>query len=232
MKLKLDNRLLTVASCVEEGAYLADIGTDHAYLPIYLAENGVLSGAVASDIHKGPIESARKNIADAGFSELIHTELTDGLHGIEKYPVTDIAIAGMGGMMIAGILEAAPFIRERKTRLILQPMQHISELRTELAKKGYRIEKEAQTMAEGKFYQIICAVYDGKPRKISDVEAMLGAYNIAHKTENKENFAMLCHRHLDILNERIKGMEKGGHDASTERALAEKIKAELSEIEY
>lgn len=231
MKTKLDNRLLTVASCVKEGAYLADIGTDHAYLPIYLAENGMLSGAVASDIHKGPIESARKNIAEAGLSHLIHTELTDGLRGIEEYPVTDIAIAGMGGMMIAGILDAAPFIRERRTRLILQPMQHIPELRADLAKKGYRIEKEVQTTAEGKFYQIICAVYDGKIKEISDIEAMLGAYNIAHKHDNKENFTALCKRHLDILNERIKGMEKGGHDASAERALAEKITSELSEIE-
>lgn len=231
MKTKLDNRLLTVASCVEKGAYLADVGTDHAYLPIHLAENGMLSGAVASDIHKGPLESARKNIADAGLCDLIHTELCDGLCGIEKYPVTDIAIAGMGGMMIAGILEAAPFIRERKTRLILQPMQHIPELRRELAQKGYRIEKETQTMAEGKFYQIICAVYDGEARTISELEAYLGAYNIAHKAENKENFAMLCSRHLDILSERIKGLEKGGHDASRERALAEKITAELSEIQ-
>ena len=231
MKTKLDNRLLAVASCVEKGAYLADIGTDHAYLPIYLAENGMLSGAVASDIHKGPIESAIKNIADAGLSDLIHTELTDGLHGIEKYPVTDIAIAGMGGMMITGILDAAPFIRERKTHLILQPMQHVPELRRELAEKGYRIEKEMQTMAEGKFYQIICAVYDGETRAISNLEAYLGAYNIAHKTENKENFTLLCKRHLDILNEKIKGMEKGGHDATAERALAEGIAAELREIE-
>jgi tRNA A22 N-methylase len=134
--------------------------------------------------------------------------------------------------MIAGILEAAPFIRERKTRLILQPMQHIPELRRELAEKGYRIEKEVQTMAEGKFYQIICAVYDGETREICELEAYLGAYNIAHKTENKENFTMLCNRHLDILNEKIKGMEKGGHDATAERKLAEAITHELHEIEH
>ncbi len=230
MKFKLDNRLLCVASCVPQDAYLADIGTDHAYLPIYLAEQNRLSGAVASDIHKGPIESARKNIAEAGLTALIHTELTDGLCGIEKYPVTDIAIAGMGGMMIAGILEAAPFIRERKTRLILQPMQHIPELRRELSEKGYRIEKELQTTAEGKFYQIICAVYDGEKREITEPESLLGAYNIAHKKENKENFTLLCRRHLDILGERIRGMEKGGNDASHERALYDAITAELETI--
>ncbi len=230
MKIKLDNRLLCVSSCVPQDSYLADIGTDHAYLPIYLAEQGRLSGAVASDIHKGPIESARKNIAEAGLSALIHTELTDGLHGIETYPVTDIAIAGMGSMMIAGILEAAPFIRERKIRLILQPMQHIPELRRELAEKGYRIEKELQTTAEGKFYQIICAVYDGEKRELTELEAMLGTYNMKHKHENRENFALLCGKHLDILNERIRGMEKGGNDASHERELFDAITAELAEL--
>ena len=104
-KTKIDARLLAVASLVSDGAYLADVGTDHAYLPIYLAEQGKISRAVASDIHKGPLESAEKNIREAGFSDRIHTVLTDGLQGLEPYPVTDIVIAGMGGLMIKGILE-------------------------------------------------------------------------------------------------------------------------------
>ena len=78
-KTKIDARLLAVADLVSDGAYLADVGTDHAYLPLYLAELGKLSGAVASDIHKGPLESAEKNIREAGFSDLICTVLTDGL---------------------------------------------------------------------------------------------------------------------------------------------------------
>ncbi len=231
MKFKLDHRLLSVASCVREGAYLADIGTDHAYLPIYLAEKGMLSGAVASDIHKGPLESAKKNIAEAGFSDFIHTMLTDGLQGLEAYPITEIAIAGMSGMMIAGILEAAPFIRERNIRLILQPMQHIPELRRELAQKGYSIEKELQTMSEGKFYQIICASYDGISRELTETETLLGAYNIKHKQENQENFTLLCKKHLDMLTERITGMKKGGKDTSREEETAAKILAELKAIQ-
>ena len=106
-KTKLDARLLAVASMVRKGAYLADVGTDHAYLPVYLAEENIIAGAVASDIHKGPLESADKNIREAGFSDKIQTLLTDGLQGVEKYPVTDIAIAGMGGLMIRNILEKA-----------------------------------------------------------------------------------------------------------------------------
>ena len=221
--MKLDDRLLAVASCVPEGAYLADVGTDHAYLPVYLAEQGRLSGAVASDIHKAPLESANKNIREAGFSALIHTVLTDGLQGLAPYPITDIAIAGMGGQMIKGILDKADFIKERRARLILQPMQHIPELRKYLYENGFSITKELQATAEGKFYQIICAVYTGIPRNYTEMELLLGHYNIERKDENKENFSLLCNRHTDILREKIKGLEKGGYNTEKERTLYEKL---------
>ncbi len=228
--MKLDDRLLAVAALVPDGAYLADVGTDHAYLPLYLAEKGKLSGAIASDIHKGPLDSADKNIREAGFSSLIQTKLTDGLQGIEAYPVTDIAIAGMGGMMIAGILEKAPFVKECRPRLILQPMQHIPELRKYLGENGFSIEKETQATADGKFYQILLVVYDGICRNFTDVELLVGKYNIDHKRENAENFKRLCTRQLDVLSEKIRGMEKGGHDSSAQKALYDAISEELSTL--
>ena len=221
--MKLDDRLLAVASCVPDGAYLADVGTDHAYLPLYLAEQGKLSGAVASDIHKAPLDSANKNIREAGFSALIHTVLTDGLQGLAAYPITDIAIAGMGGQMIKGILEKANFIRERRINLILQPMQHIPDLRKYLYENGFSITKELQATAEGKFYQIICAVYTGASKDYTEIDLLLGHYNIEHKAENIENFRRLCDRHTDILREKIKGLEKGGYDTEKEKMLYEKI---------
>ena len=223
MTIKLDDRLLAVASCVSGGAYLADIGTDHAYLPLYLAGKGALSGAVASDIHKAPLESAGKNIREAGFSSLIQTVLTDGLQGLESYPMTDIAIAGMGGLMIRGILEKAPFVKERRLRLILQPMQHIPDLRKYLYENGFDITKETQATADGKFYQIICAVYDGVCREYTECELLLGRYNMEHQSENAENFARLCQRQMDVLREKIKGLEKGGYDAGKEKALYREI---------
>ncbi len=221
--MKLDARLLAVASCVSEGAYLADVGTDHGYLPIYLAQNDRLSGAVASDIHKAPLDSADKNIRENGFSSLIHTVLTDGLQGLEPYPITDIVIAGMGGLMIKGILEKAPFVRERRLRLVLQPMQHISDLRQYLYESGFSITKETQATADGKFYQIICAVYDGIIREYTEAELLLGKYNIENKSENAENFFRLCQRQTDVLREKIKGLEKGGYDAQKEKTLYQEI---------
>ena len=115
--MKLDERLLAVACCVPDGAYLADVGTDHAYLPVYLAAKGRLSGAVASDIHKAPLESANKNIGEAGFSGLIHTVLTDGLQGLAGYPITDIAIA-------VGFDDASYFARVFKKQTGLTPREY------------------------------------------------------------------------------------------------------------
>ena len=226
-KTKIDARLLAVAELVSDGAYLADVGTDHAYLPIYLAEQGKISRAVASDIHKGPLVSAEKNIREAGFSDRIHTVLTDGLQGLEPYPVTDVAIAGMGGLMIKGILEKASAFKERKVRFILQPMQHIPDLRRYLGENGFAIQKETQATAEGKFYQIILCTYDGVVRKESELALLLGKYNIIHTKENAENFRRLCERQTDVLREKIKGLEKGGYSAEKERALCSAIEAEL-----
>lgn len=229
-KTKIDARLMAVAALVSDGAYLADVGTDHAYLPLYLAERGALSGAVASDIHKGPLESAEKNIREAGFADLIRTVLTDGLRGIESYPVTDIAIAGMGGLMIKGILEKAPSFHSDKYRFILQPMQHIPELRRYLGENGFAIRRETQALADGKFYQILLCGYDGVIRSHTETELLLGKYNIEHKKENPENFRRLCERQADILREKIKGLEKGNHSAEKEKTLLLSVTAELADL--
>ena len=226
-KMKLDARLLAVASLVRKDAYLADVGTDHAYLPVYLAENGIISNAIASDIHKGPLESADKTIREMGLSHQIQTLLTDGLQGIEDYPVTDIVIAGMGGLMIRNILEKAPFLRtNQNVHLILQPMQHIPELRRYLAENGFAIKEEKQALADGKFYQIILAVYDGIVRQYTEAELLIGKYNVEHKHENKENFVRLCERQTEVLQEKISGLEKGGRSAEKERALCAAIEKE------
>lgn len=228
MKTSLDARLSAVAGLVGNGAYLADIGTDHAYIPIYLAERDRIIHAVASDIREGPLMRAQKNIRDAGLSDKIETVLTDGLSGLERYPITDIVIAGMGGLMITSILTAADFIKKSKPRLILQPMQHIPELRRYLS-AGWKIEKETIVEEGGKLYQIICARYDGKKRNPSDLELLLGSYHLAHKEESPL-FTVLCDRQIAVLNEKIAGLEKGGHDASAEKELLLAIRAELESI--
>ena len=104
----LDGRLSVCASLVRNGARLADVGTDHAYLPIWLAKNGKIISAVASDNRKKPLAAGMENIERYGCSEIVSTRLCAGLDDISPDEADDIVIAGMGGEMIAGILENAP----------------------------------------------------------------------------------------------------------------------------
>lgn len=224
--MKLDARLAAVAACVRDGAFLADVGTDHAYLPIALTEAGRLSGAVASDVRRGPIASAEKNIRAAGLAGRIETRLCDGLDGMEALPLTDIVIAGMGGQMIASILERVAFVREKKTYLVLQPMQNVVELREYLS-HGYDILRETLVREGDKLYQILCVRYDGCEHPLTPLTAALGAYLIEHKTEMQDDFTLLCRRKLAVLDERIRGLTGGGRDASAERELRDAIAAEL-----
>ncbi len=174
--LTLSPRLMTAVTYVRgRGRLLADIGTDHAYLPIYLCEVGRLSPvtmadgtelcAIASDINQGPVDRATLHIATAGLSERIRTIRTDGLNGLDRYAPSDIIIFGMGGELIAAILAAAPWVKKPGTRLILQPMTHPEKLRAYLCEAGFAIVEEAlSTERMGgsgeRIYQTICADYD------------------------------------------------------------------------
>ena len=157
LALELTNRLLAVASFVRHGTYLIDVGTDHAYLPIYLAENGTVSAALASDINEGPCESARAHIAENGFADKITVKRTNGLMGISPRGKADVTIAGMGGALICEILEKADFIKNPEVRLILQPMRNAPDVRAYLMCAGFEIVGEALAREDERIYEIICA---------------------------------------------------------------------------
>ena len=167
MPVKLTPRLMTAVSYVRGDRLLADVGTDHAYLPIYLCEQGKLTPvpagngeilcAVASDINKGPVERADQHIAAAGLTSLIRTRQTDGLRDLNVYDPSDIVIFGMGGELIAAILEASPWVNREGKRLILQPMTHAEKLREYLLSAGYSIVGETLSREGERIYQTICA---------------------------------------------------------------------------
>ena len=167
MPIKLTPRLLTAVSYVRGGRLVADIGTDHAYLPIYLCEqrkltpvtagNGEILCAVAADINKGPVERADEHISEARLTKYIKTVQTDGLNGLDLYDPADIIIFGMGGELIASILAAAPWVNAEGKRLILQPMTHAEKLREYLLAAGYAIVGETLSREGDRIYQTICA---------------------------------------------------------------------------
>lgn len=212
---------------MRDGAVVADIGTDHAYLPIYLAEQGKIKRAVASDINKGPLEKAKENIHNYGYDEIIDACLANGLAHINEYNPTDIAICGMGGELIAQILDASDYVKKEGVRLILQPMTSARELREYLS-KGYFTIAENIVFEDGKLYQIICAEYDCKEKHYTDAELELGVRNIENGGEMYER---LLFSTIAKKQKKLDGQRLGGQNTDeTEKELQEllKLKEELS----
>ena len=213
-----DARLLAAAAFVRQGAVLADIGTDHAYLPIYLVASGRISRAVAADIGEGPIALARANVAAAGLSDRIEAVMTDGLFGLADKGITDITICGMGGELISRILQDAPFVKEKGIRLILQPMSRAATLRRYLAENGFAILAERPCRAAGRVYSCLCAEYDGVPRAISPAEAEMGSPTLA-SAEEKAVFCELLERKCKAVREKIDGLRAAALPCGEDEAL-------------
>ena len=125
-RIELSPRLRLAADLVPEGARLADVGTDHAYLPACLLMEGKIPSAIAADLREGPLRRARETAAEYGCGDRMAFRLCDGLSGIRPEETDAVVIAGMGGETIAQILEAAPWVRTRKIPLVLQPMSSLS----------------------------------------------------------------------------------------------------------
>ena len=227
---KLTPRLCAAARLCG-GDFIADVGTDHGFLPIYLVQSGKAARAIASDIRPEPLANARENIKKYELTDAVETVLTNGLCGLEKYPLTDIVIAGMGGMNIIGILEAAPFVRERGIRLVLQPMQNICELSSFLADNGYEITAEEPVVDGGKAYRVIAAHYDGKARVYTADELMLGAYNISHKNEHPREFCALCDKFISTTKKKIDGLITSGRTAEKEKETLARLLFHRKEAE-
>ncbi|HIZ16447.1 MAG TPA: class I SAM-dependent methyltransferase [Firmicutes bacterium] len=149
------------AQFCRDGAAIADIGTDHAYLPIYLVQTGRAVRAIASDIATGPLNSAKKNIDAAGLAGLIELRLGDGLTTIGAQDADDIFICGMGGLVMSEMIDSAAWLKHGDKRLILQPMTKAYELRKFLFSNGFDIIAEKAVRDARKIYTVMCAEYVG-----------------------------------------------------------------------
>ena len=157
--ITLDKRLSAVAALVRQGSRLADIGTDHAYLPVHLVQAGVCPSAIASDIGSGPLDAARRTVTENELTSQIALRLGDGLATVSADEIEDIAIAGMGGETIAAILEAAPWVQDRRLRLILQPMTRAEDLRRWLLQNGFAVIEEHLITDGRHLYPVLAAEY-------------------------------------------------------------------------
>lgn len=213
---KLSPRLMWIAEHVRDNILLYDVGTDHAKLPVYLLDKKTITGSVASDIHKGPLDKAKIFVEACGYSDEIKLVLADGLSGITLDAPCDIAICGMGGETMVNILSAADGVKDGNVRLLLQPMTDFSLLRSYLSKNGFAIIDEDIVFSDDREYQCIAAEYSGNAYTLSNAELEIGAMCITKRTPA---FLKYVERRIKTLNVCITGRRKSGIDTSAEEEL-------------
>lgn len=155
MAIHLSKRLTALANMVTDGNRLADIGTDHGYIPIYLCQTGKIPSALAMDIGKGPLQQAQTHIAEHGLSEQIKTRLSDGMAALQFGEADTILIAGMGGGLVMKILSEGAEKLTGKEELILQPQSEIALVREFLRVRNFQILNEDMILEDGKYYPMM-----------------------------------------------------------------------------
>jgi len=212
--VKLSKRLLTVANMVTKGNMVADIGTDHGYLPIYLVQNNISEHVIAMDVNKGPLNKAFYNIGQVHLEDKIDIRLSDGLDNLEKNEVNTITICGMGGKLIAKILERGKNKISQDTELILSPQSEIQLFREYLLQNEYRIVNEEMVIDDGKFYIIINCRFNCETVSFDMVELDNVEFNsVQSKTVQYDAYLkygkyLLDHKN-DILKEYLLKEQKG-----------------------
>ena len=153
--IELSKRLQAVADFVTPSECIVDIGTDHAYIPIYLVEKNYTNKAIAMDVNEGPLKKAREHISSAGLEDRIECRLSDGLRNLGENEAKCAIIAGMGGALIIRILQDGERQALNLKELILQPQSEISKVRAFLLEQGYQIQLEEMVLEEGKYYPMM-----------------------------------------------------------------------------
>ncbi|QOV12721.1 tRNA (adenine(22)-N(1))-methyltransferase [Viridibacillus arvi] len=194
---KLSKRLETVAKFVPQDAIVADIGSDHAYLPCYLVHNNIAKSAIAGEVVKGPYDSACHEVQKEQLTNKITVRLADGLAAIEPGDgVTAITIAGMGGPLITSILEKHPLALEGVERLILQPNIHAKVIREWALQNSWKIIDEVILLEDEKTYEIL--VLERGEMNLSELEKLLGP--------------VLKQQHSDVFHSKwTREVEQWGH---------------------
>ena len=187
--VKLSKRLTAVASMVCQDQILADVGTDHGYIPIYLMEQGRITGAIAMDIGKGPLERAKEHIKMSGMGDYIQTRLSDGLAALQVGEVQSIVVAGMGGGLVIHILEEGRKVAQAVEELILQPQSELEKVRDYLRENGYTVEAEDMVFEDGKYYPMMRVHYQAEKNEDAD-KAIKDMEN--SKEQKKSRYKVEC----------------------------------------
>ena len=206
MSINLTPRLSAAASLVRGGGIIADIGTDHGYLPIYLLQVGKVTGAIAADIGKMPLQNAEKSIEHYGLTDKISLRLSDGLREFNETDAQEYIFAGMGGTLIAEKLAETPWVENSNLHFVFQPQSRAEDLRKFLFENGFNINKEIATHEGRRVYIAFDATFSGEVNPFTTADCFIG--KLPH-TEDSHNH--LLHQ-LSRLKEKYEAYTKIGRD--------------------
>lgn len=220
MNFTLTPRLLNIVSHVK-GRTAADIGTDHAYVPLELIKKGICSRVIASDVRQGPVDIARDNIRKNNSSECIEVRMGSGLSVLTPGETEDIIIAGMGGELIRDIIKS-DYETAVKSRLILQPMNSQYELRHYLLENGFKIVCEDISVEGFKVYNLIVAeAGEGQPFECD------GHYHLPPYLKGHEHYKALYDKKLREFNRVIDGIHSSAAPDLEKLRIYEKWRGEI-----
>lgn len=253
---KLSKRLQAAADFVTEGSRVADIGTDHGFLPIYLVQSGKCRRVIAMDIKAGPLERAREHIAAAGLGGSIQTRLSDGLRELGESEADSAVIAGMGGLTVIHILEQGQKQLWQLKELVLEPQSDIAKVRRFLREHKLEIDRETIVQEAGKLYPVMhitighagipqapdmerteqAAVYKGllerlgEAARVQEILDQYGEYLVFARRKHPVFMELLerdAKRELTILHE----MEKGQQSALERKIQVERHLEEIRALQ-
>lgn len=194
MSVNLTPRLSAAASLVRGGGIIADIGTDHGYLPVYLIQSGRVKGAIAADIGKMPLQNAAKTIENYDLDNVISLRLSDGLREFSEGDADEYVFAGMGGTLIAEKLAETPWIKNSNLHFVFQPQSRAEDLRKFLFENGFSINNELAVHEGRRVYITFDATYTGEIKPFTDADCFIG--KLPHTEDS--------HKHLSLQLTRLK----------------------------
>lgn len=183
-----------VAGLVRDGRPLADIGTDHAYLPVFLLQEGRIPHAAACDVREGPLQNAASTVDAEEVSDQVELLLCSGFEHPRLRDYTDFSMAGMGGNLMVDLMAVAPFLQAEGIHLALQPQSHAEDVRDYLFRNGFSILRETATRDNERVYIAMEVAYTGEKTDATLSDCYLGKLPESNAPERFDHFRDVLRR--------------------------------------
>lgn len=219
--MELSKRLQAVADLVSEGQIVADVGTDHGYIPIYLLETKKCEKAIAMDINKGPLLRAKEHIAEHGLNQKIQVKLSDGVKALSAGECDCVVVAGMGGALAVKIMEEGREIFRSLREFVLQPQSELAKVRQYLWENEYCVIAEDMVLEDGKFYPMM-KVKSGSSNPYTQVELRYGRELLMQRHPILKIFLEKEMQTKEMIRGNLES-ESGEHIENRKRELQEEL---------